>query len=73
MRHIILSRGKLWEIKRVQRQLLQLKISRQKVPRIANKKYFIFDFKSDFDAQGSYTGVNAENIYDSPVQDADDL
>ena len=43
------------------------------MPRIANKKYFIFDLKSEFDAQGSYTGVNAENIYDSPVQDADDL
>lgn len=29
--------------------------------------------KSKFDSQGSYTGVDAEDIYAKPVQDADDL
>jgi hypothetical protein len=42
-----------------------------KTPKIATN--FIFDFRSDFDGQGSYTGVNSENIYSEPVQDADDL
>ncbi len=31
------------------------------------------NFASDFDTQGSYTGVNSENIYEKPIQDADDL
>ena len=42
-----------------------------KTPKTATN--FIFDFRSEFDAQGSYTGVNNENIYSEPVQDADDL
>ena len=28
---------------------------------------------SDFDPDGSYTGVPACNLYEKPVQDADDL
>ena len=42
-----------------------------KTPKTATN--FIFDFRSEFDAQGSYTGVNNENIFSKPVQDADDL
>ena len=65
---IILPRGKLWEIKRV--QSLQLKASRlQKAQRIANN----FKLKSNFDAQGSYTGIDIYDKYEEPVQDADDL
>ncbi len=30
-------------------------------------------FKSGFDSQGSYTGVNSSDIYEKPIQDADDL
>lgn len=37
--------------------------------KIASKKTFI----SNFDTQGSYTGVNAFDKYEKPVQDADDL
>ena len=29
--------------------------------------------QSDFDAQGSYTGVDASDKYEKPIQDADDL
>lgn len=29
--------------------------------------------RSRFDPDGSYTGVCKDNIYDEPVQDADDL
>ncbi len=29
--------------------------------------------RSDEDTLGSYTGVSAENEYEQPVQDADDL
>ncbi len=29
--------------------------------------------KSNFDSQGSYTGVDAYDKYEKPVQDADDL
>jgi len=39
------------------------------VQRIANK----FKLKSNFDVQGSYTGVDALDKYEKPVQDADDL
>jgi hypothetical protein len=39
------------------------------VQKIANNKSFI----SNFDAQGSYTGVDAFDKYEKPVQDADDL
>lgn len=28
---------------------------------------------SKYDTQGSYTGISAENRYEIPVQDADDL
>jgi hypothetical protein len=31
------------------------------------------DFKSSFDSQGSYTGVDAFDKYEVPIQDADDL
>ena len=31
------------------------------------------DMASEEDALGSYTGVNTENPYETPVQDADDL
>ena len=40
-----------------------------KASRTANKCKFI----SDYDAQGSYTGVDAFDKYEKPVQDADDL
>ncbi len=30
-------------------------------------------FSSNFDPNGSYTGVNQENPLEKPVQDADDL
>ena len=68
---IILPRGKLWEIRRILKLLAKVKIPVSRTPKIANK--FIFNFESDFDAQGSYTGVNSENVYEKPVQDADDL
>jgi hypothetical protein len=54
----------LWKIiKRVKRPAK----ARQPVRRIASK------FTSSFDAQGSYTGVCADDKYEKPVQDADDL
>lgn len=31
------------------------------------------DMRSDEDSLGSYTGICSENIYEQPVQDADDL
>ena len=31
------------------------------------------NFESSFDSQGSYTGVNAFDKYEKPIQDADDL
>lgn len=31
------------------------------------------EMKSEEDALGSYTGVYSEDIYEKPVQDADDL
>ncbi len=31
------------------------------------------DFESNFDSQGSYTGVNSDDKYEKPIQDADDL
>ena len=31
------------------------------------------NFNSDFDTQGSYTGVNSDDKYEKPIQDADDL
>lgn len=37
------------------------------------KKVKKTDFKSQFDALGSYTGVSSDNEYEKPVQDADDL
>ena len=40
-----------------------------KASKTANKCKFI----SDYDAQGSYTGVDAFDKYEKPVQDADDL
>ncbi len=33
----------------------------------------VYNQKSAFDTQGSYTGVCADNKYEKPVQDADDL
>ena len=51
-------------------QSLLLKASRlQKAQRIANN----FKLKSNFDAQGSYTGIDIYDKYEEPVQDADDL
>lgn len=41
-----------------------------------NKKRSLSDgaeMKSDEDTLGSYTGVYSEDIYEKPVQDADDL
>lgn len=29
--------------------------------------------KSDYDVQGSYTGIDLYDMFDEPVQDADDL
>ena len=63
---IILSRGKLWEIKRRTRRPVKVKTTAR---RIANNK----TFESNFDTQGSYTGVDAFDKYEKPVQDADDL
>lgn len=31
------------------------------------------EFVSSTDIDGSYTGINAEDIYEQPVQDVDDL
>lgn len=31
------------------------------------------DMRSDEDSLGSYTGICSEDIYEKPVQDADDL
>ena len=68
---IILPRGKLWEIRRLRKRPVERKTKAKqpvlKTPRIANK------FISNFDVQGSYTGVNAEDVYEKPIQDADDL
>ena len=56
------------------RLLLTTKVSNQKALRIANKiKGLFFNQSSDFDAQGSYTGVNPTDELEKPVQDADDL
>ena len=60
-------------------QSLTLKRLRlRKAPRIASnlkdtkiKKKLTNE--SDFDVQGSYTGVDAYDKYEKPVQDADDL
>jgi hypothetical protein len=43
--------------------------------RTANNKKSVKkpNFKSEFDALGSYTGVSNEDRYEKPVQDADDL
>ncbi len=41
--------------------------------RTVNKGNLSPDFESNFDSQGSYTGVNSDDIYEKPVQDADDL
>ncbi len=38
--------------------------------KIANKK---FKLKSNFDVNGSYTGISVDNEMEKPVQDADDL
>ena len=40
--------------------------------RTANKKN-LSNQQSNFDTFGSYTGVDAFNEYEEPVQDADDL
>ena len=56
----------LWEIRRKIKRPAKV---RTPVPEIANNK----NFKSNFDAQGSYTGVDAFDKYEKPVQDADDL
>ena len=59
--------------------LLLTKVSRlRKAPRIANnfgKQKFKSNNSnsSNFDAQGSYTGVNPYDKYEKPIQDADDL
>ena len=63
--HIILSRGLIWE-----------KIRKTRIPSKKARTLKIVSkipFKSDFDNLGSYTGVDAEDIFDIPVQDADDL
>ena len=57
----------------MQQRLLLTKVSNQKASRIANKIRSLFNQKSEYDAQGSYTGVDADNKYEKPVQDADDL
>lgn len=33
----------------------------------------IADNKSNFDVSGSYTGIDLYDMFDEPVQDADDL
>ena len=40
-----------------------------KVKTVSNK----YKFKSKFDTNGSYTGVDYKDSYSTPVQDADDL
>ena len=37
------------------------------------KKFEKKGYKSNFDPLGSYTGVNSEDRYEKPIQDADDL
>ena len=60
--------GKLW---RVKRKLLRERLTKAKTitQKIVNK----FNLKSNFDSQGSYTGVDAFDKYEKPIQDADDL
>ena len=55
--------------------LRQLKAITLKANRLlkASKTANNCKFKSNFDAQGSYTGVDAFDKYEKPVQDADDL
>ena len=55
--------GKLWKIRRKVKRPAKVRIKTQ---RIVNNK-------SNFDVQGSYTGVDAYDKYEVPVQDADDL
>lgn len=40
---------------------------------VNNKKTIKSKMKSSYDTQGSYTGVDFDDKYEVPVQDADDL
>jgi hypothetical protein len=44
-----------------------------KFMRIHDKTKTVPKMESQFDAQGSYTGVDCFDKYEKPVQDADDL
>jgi len=44
-----------------------------KQPKTVTNKSNLTDFKSQEDVYGSYTGVDAFDKYEKPVQDADDL
>ena len=57
--------GRIWEIIRKIKRPVKVQKARKIV---SNNK-----FKSDFDTLGSYTGVDAYDKYEKPVQDADDL
>ena len=60
--------GWIWEIVRKIKRPVKV----QKQLKTASKKNKT-NFLSDFDTFGSYTGVDAFDKYDKPVQDADDL
>lgn len=70
MLHTLLSRGKLWEIRRKVKRLTKVRTATQ---RTVNNKDYSKSFYDSFDPQGSYTGVNIYDKYEKPVQDADDL
>ena len=69
--HIIISRGRLWEIRKNQRHVAEKAVKVTKL--IAAQKIVTNNFISEFDTFGAYTGTDSLDIYDKPVQDADDL
>ncbi len=49
------------------------KISLKQKQRLLKRLKTASKFKSGFDSLGSYTGINADNPFEEPIQDADDL
>ena len=73
---ITIEGGKSWG-QRIRKMKLrtkrQVKVRQQKTAN-SYKNNNKQDFKSaNFDPLGSYTGINSDNEYEKPVQDADDL
>ncbi len=56
-------------MQKTQKQLQKRVQARQKVVNNLKNR----TFKSGFDVLGSYTGCSADNPYEKPIQDADDL